>query len=50
MIRTNIYITPVQKATLEKLSSQSGLSVADLIRRAIDGFVHNLTPSPPKGK
>jgi LysM repeat protein len=42
VIRTNIYITARQKKTLEKISTESGLSVAELIRRAIDGFVGNL--------
>ena len=43
MIRTHIYITPRQHEALTKLSAETGLSISDLIRRAIDA----LTQNPP---
>jgi predicted DNA-binding ribbon-helix-helix protein len=34
--RTNIYLSKPQKATLEKIAKQKGISVAELVRRIID--------------
>jgi predicted DNA-binding protein len=39
MNRTNIYLTAKQLETLKKLSVETGLSVAELVRRAIDLFL-----------
>ena len=39
MKRTNIYLTEKQQEALRKLSAETGLSVAELIRRAIDLFL-----------
>jgi len=39
MHRTNIYLAVKQLAALRRLSKASGLSVAELIRRAIDEFL-----------
>jgi len=36
--RTNIYLSTIQVEKLNKLSESTGLSVAELIRRAIDAF------------
>ncbi len=38
-LRTNIYLTSEQKKLLEKLSDRTGAPVAELIRRAIDGYL-----------
>ena len=38
-IRTNLYLTPVQKKQLEKLSRKTGSSVAELARQAINDFL-----------
>jgi predicted DNA-binding protein len=39
MKRTNNYLTDPSVERLETLSEQTGLSVAELIRRAIDDFL-----------
>jgi len=39
MIRTNIHLTEGQLKNLRKLAKQTGLSVAELVRRAIDEFL-----------
>jgi predicted DNA-binding ribbon-helix-helix protein len=36
MDRTNIYLSKPQKATLEKIAKEKGISVAELVRRIID--------------
>lgn len=38
MNRTNIYFTDQQAERLRLLSKKSGLSVAELVRRAIDAY------------
>ncbi|WP_198140654.1 ribbon-helix-helix domain-containing protein [Polaromonas naphthalenivorans] len=38
--RTNIYLTEPSVAKLQELSKQTGLCVAELIRRAIDDFLN----------
>lgn len=38
-LRTNIYLTDKQKASLEKLSNKTGAPVAELVRRAIDAYL-----------
>jgi predicted DNA-binding protein len=38
-LRTNIYLTEKQKASLEKLSERTGAPVAELVRRAIDAYL-----------
>jgi hypothetical protein len=39
MHRTNIYLTDPQRAVLRRLAKTTGLTVAELIRRAIDAFL-----------
>ena len=39
MVRINIYITSQQESKLEELRSESGLPVAELLRRALDFYV-----------
>jgi len=34
--RTNIYLSKPQKAALEKIANERGISVAELVRRIID--------------
>jgi hypothetical protein len=42
MVRTNIYLSAPQLAALQALAGTTGLSVAELVRRAIDLY---LTPA-----
>jgi hypothetical protein len=37
--RTNIYLTPRQKKQLEKRSQQDSLSIAEIVRRAVDAYL-----------
>lgn len=39
--RTNIYLTDEQRKELAKLSEETGASVAELVRRAIDAYLEN---------
>lgn len=39
MKRTNVHLSEVQLARLNELSKRTGLSVAELIRRAVDAFL-----------
>lgn len=39
MERTNIYLTKPQLEKLRKVAAESGLTVAELVRRAIDLFL-----------
>ena len=41
MIRKCICITAQQEKDLRRLSKQTGLAIAELIRRAIDSFLKN---------
>jgi len=45
MKKTNIYITKIQTDSLKKLSDKSGLSVSELMRRALDDFLERLEES-----
>ena len=45
--RTNIYLTPRQKQQLEKRSLEDGLSMAEIIRRALDAFLAWDDPTYP---
>jgi predicted DNA-binding protein len=38
-LTTNIFLTSEQKKQLEKLSDRTGAPVAELVRRAIDGYL-----------
>lgn len=42
MIRTQIYLDEEQKRTLERLSTQEEVSMAELIRRALDEFLERV--------
>ena len=39
MKRTNIHLTEQQRAKLLKLAHKTGLTVAELVRRAVDAFL-----------
>jgi predicted DNA-binding protein len=39
MKRTNFHLSDPQKKKLEQLSKKTGLSVAELIRRAVDEYL-----------
>ena len=39
MKRTNIHLTEQQRAKLAKLAKKTGLTVAEMVRRAIDAFL-----------
>jgi Ribbon-helix-helix protein, copG family len=55
MKRTNLYLTEQQMARLKARSEQEGLSLAELVRRAVDAFLawddptYTPVPSRPKG-
>jgi hypothetical protein len=38
-LRTNVYLNTDQKKALERLSAKTGAPVAELVRRAIDGYL-----------
>jgi predicted DNA-binding protein len=40
MLRTNIYLPKVTLSALKKISESTGLSVAEIIRRAIDEYLN----------
>lgn len=48
MIKTNLYITIPQKARLDEIAADTGMSVAEIVRRALDAylFASALTVSP----
>lgn len=48
MIRTNIFLTAPQLEALRRLADSTGLSVAELIRRAIDTYMADVTPIASK--
>lgn len=37
-VRTNFYLTMLQTERLKKLSAKTGLSVSEILRRAIDEY------------
>ena len=37
-VRTNFYLTTLQTERLKKLSAKTGLSVSEILRRAIDEY------------
>lgn len=39
MKRTNVHLTEPQLKALEKVSKSTGLSVAEIIRRAVDAYL-----------
>jgi hypothetical protein len=39
MIRTQIYLSDVEKTGLSRIAAQTGMSQSDLIRHAIDAFI-----------
>lgn len=49
MIRVNYHLTEGQAAALRELSRRTGLTVAELIRRAVDDYVAALA-KPGKKK
>ena len=45
MIRTQIYLTQEEKSALNSLSTQSGKSLSELIREAVDHFISRYSQS-----
>ena len=41
MIRTQVYITKEEKERLESMAMSTGKSQSELIRNAIDSFIHS---------
>lgn len=39
MIRTNLHLAEKQLAALRDLSRESGLTVAEIVRRAVDAYI-----------
>lgn len=48
MKRTNIHLTDKQMQRLRSASKESGLTVAELIRRAIGKFLRSVENAKPK--
>lgn len=42
MQRTNIYLTTPSMLKMQELSKKTGLSVAELVRRAVDAYLESL--------
>ncbi len=49
MVKTTVYLTPGQKARLERLAADSEMSEADLIRKAIEQLTGDHRPRPRLG-
>jgi RNase adaptor protein for sRNA GlmZ degradation len=45
MIRTQIYLTEEEKSALSSLSTQSGKSLSELIREAVDNLISRYSQS-----
>ena len=43
MVRTQIYITDKERASLQDIAKQTGRSQSELIRQAIEGFLGQFT-------
>jgi hypothetical protein len=44
--RTQIYLTDTQRARIDELASTEGLTMAEVIRRALDSYLANEFPDP----
>ncbi len=45
-IRTQIYLTDTQRARIDELASSEGLTMAEVIRRALDSYLASEFPDP----
>lgn len=43
MIRTQIYLTEPERSKLKILSEQNGMTISEIIRRAIDAYLKSET-------
>jgi len=43
--RTQIYLTRQQRARLDEIRRREGLTLAELVRKAIDEYLENFAPS-----
>lgn len=48
MIRTQIQLTEEQSQRLKTLATEKGVSVAELIRRCIDTYIHSANQPTPE--
>lgn len=44
--RTQIYLTDAQRARIDELANTEGLTMAEVIRRALDAYLANEFPDP----
>lgn len=44
--RTQIYLTAEQRAQIDELAAAEGLTMAEVIRRALDAYLADETPDP----
>ncbi len=44
--RTQIYLTDIQRARIDELTSAEGLTMAEVIRRALDSYLASEFPDP----
>jgi predicted DNA-binding protein len=45
--RTQIYLTDEQRRRINELAESEGLTMAEIIRRALDGYLDDLANSEP---
>lgn len=50
MKRTNFYLSEIQIKKLEQLSKKTGLSMSELLRRAIDEYFEKVKEKPGKSR
>lgn len=46
--RTQIYLTDEQRQRIDALAESEGLTMAEIIRRALDAYLVNETPDPER--
>lgn len=44
--RTQIYLTPEQRQRIDELAASRGVTMAEIVRRALDGYLDEELPSP----
>ena len=44
--RTQVYLTPEQRQRIDALAAAEGVTMAEIIRRALDSYLEGETPDP----
>lgn len=45
-IRTQVYLTDDQRTRIDAISKSEGVTMAEVIRRALDGYLDQVLPDP----